>query len=132
MTKAEFASIAAAMRTYYPREPLFPNEHAIELWFKQLREFSAAAMQHALEFWVKRNKFSPSIAELSQLTKDVQDGRIINWNELVENRRTRKITYKPTENLIDKIAGDAAAAEMQEAYREALKERGLSNDETNP
>lgn len=87
MTKAEFAAICAAMRTYYPREPLFPNEHAIELWFKQLREFSAPAMQSALEFWVKRNKFSPSIAELSQLTKDVQDGHILDWNELADMKR---------------------------------------------
>ena len=87
MTKAEFAAICAAMRTYYPREPLFPNEHAIELWFKQLREFSAPAMQSALEFWVKRNKYSPSIAELSQLTKDVQDGHILDWNELADKKR---------------------------------------------
>ena len=123
MTKAEFAAICAAMRTYYPREPLFPNEHAIELWFNELREFTAPAMQSALKFWVKRNKYSPSIAELRQLTKDVQDGHILDWNELVEKRRTREITYKPTENLIDKIAGDAAAAEVQEAFREAFKER---------
>lgn len=87
MTKAEFAAICAAMRTYYPREPLFPNEHAIELWFNELREFTAPAMQSALKFWVKRNKYSPSIAELSQLTKDVQDGHILDWNELVEKRR---------------------------------------------
>ena len=87
MTKAEFATICAAMRTYYPREPLFPNEHAIELWFAELREFTAPAMQSALKFWVKRNKYSPSIAELSQLTKDVQDGHILDWNELVEKRR---------------------------------------------
>lgn len=123
MTKTEFAAICAAMRTYYPREPLFPNEHAIELWFEQLCEFTAPAVQSALKFWVKRNKYSPSIADLRQLTKDVQDGHILDWNELVEKRRTREITYKPTENLIDKIAGDAAAAEVQEAFREAFKER---------
>ena len=123
MTKTEFAAICAAMRTYYPREPLFPNEHAIELWFEQLCEFTAPAVQSALKFWVKRNKYSPSIAELRQLTKDVQDGHILDWNELVEKRRTRELTYKPTENLIDKIAGDAAAAEVQEAFREAFKER---------
>ena len=123
MTKAEFAAICAAMRTYYPREPLFPNEHSIELWFKQLREFSAPTMQSALEFWVKRNKYSPSIADLIQLAKDIQAGHILDWNELGEKKRTRELTYKPTENLIDKIAGDAAAAEVQEAFREAFKER---------
>ena len=87
MTKAEFAAICAAMRTYYPREPLFPNEHAIELWFEQLREFSAPTMQSALKFWVQRNKYSPSIAELRQLAKDIQAGHILDWNELVEKRR---------------------------------------------
>ena len=94
MTKAEFAAICAAMRTYYPREPLFPNEHAIELWFKQLREFSAPAMQRALEFWVKRNRYSPSIAELSQLTKDVQDGHILDWNELADKTRAGVVSIE--------------------------------------
>lgn len=94
MTKAEFAAICTAMRTYYPREPLFPNEHAIELWFKQLREFSAPAMQRALEFWVKRNRYSPSIAELSQLTKDVQDGHILDWNELADKKRAGVVSIE--------------------------------------
>lgn len=98
MTKTEFAAICAAMRTYYPREPLFPNEHAIELWFKQLREFSAPAMQSALEFWVKRNKYSPSIAELSQLTKDVQDGHILNWNELADKKRAGIVSIEHKEH----------------------------------
>ena len=117
MTKAEFASIAAAMRTYYPREPLFPNEHAIELWFKQLREFSAAAMQRALEFWVKRNRYSPSIAELSQLTKDVQDGHILDWNELADKKRAGVVSI-----------------EYKEQTRNALKTaiRALRSEEDEP
>lgn len=96
MTKAEFASIAAAMRTYYPREPLFPNEHAIKLWFDELGNLSAPAMQSALKFWVKRNKYSPSIADLLQLTKDIQDGRILDWNELTDKKRAGivSIEYK--------------------------------------
>ena len=94
MTKAEFASIAAAMRTYYPREPLFQNEHAIELWFKQLRELSATTMQSALEFWVKRNKYSPSIAELRQLTKDIQNGHILDWNELEGKKRAGVVSIE--------------------------------------
>lgn len=112
MTKAEFASIAAAMRTYYPREPLFPNEHAIELWFKQLREFSAAAMQHALEFWVKRNKYSPSIAELSQLTKDVQDGHILDWNELADKKRAGIVSIEYKEQTRKELENSLRRAGM--------------------
>lgn len=112
MTKAEFASIAAAMRTYYPREPLFPNEHAIELWFEQLRDLSASAMQSALKFWVKRNKYSPSIADLLQLTKDIQDGRILDWNELTDKKRAGVVVIEqkdPKQAELEALARRAGA-----------------------
>ena len=89
MTRAEFASIAAAMRTYYPREQLIPNDQAMTLWFEQLEEFHPGAVEKALKHWVKSNKYSPSIAELRTLSQDVQEGRILDLNEVQELRRQR-------------------------------------------
>lgn len=39
MTKKEFAKIAMALKTYYPKESLLPNEQAMELWFFNCRTF---------------------------------------------------------------------------------------------
>lgn len=38
MTKREFGLFAAAIRTYYPRENILPNEQAHDLWFRQLQD----------------------------------------------------------------------------------------------
>lgn len=64
MTKKEFSLIASALRTYYPREKLLPNEQAMELWYMQLGDLPYKALQMALNKWVATQKWSPSIAEL--------------------------------------------------------------------
>jgi hypothetical protein len=38
MNKKEFAIFASALRTYYPKENLLPNEQAMQLWFNQLSD----------------------------------------------------------------------------------------------
>ena len=87
MTKAEFSDIASAMRTYYPREQLFATDQALELWFEQIAEFTAAAVEKALKHWARYNKWSPTIAEIRELASDYEAGRILSWNEAQEVRR---------------------------------------------
>lgn len=89
MTKAEFADIAAAMRTYYPREQLLPNDQAMTRWYEMLEEYNAAAVEKALKHWVRTNKYSPSIAELRDLAQGVADGRILDLDEVQQMRRAR-------------------------------------------
>ena len=38
MNKKEFATFTMALKTYYPRENLLPNEQAREVWFSQLQD----------------------------------------------------------------------------------------------
>ena len=89
MTKAEFSEIAAALRTYYPREQLVPNNQAMTRWYEMLEEYSAAAVEKALKHWVRTNKYSPSIAELRDLAQGVTDGRILDLDEVQQMRRAR-------------------------------------------
>ena len=38
MNREEFATWTMALKTYYPRENLLPNNQAMELWYKQLQD----------------------------------------------------------------------------------------------
>lgn len=81
MTKKEFALLAMAIKTYYPKEGLLPNEQAMELWYKQLQDIEYNVAEMALNKWVATNKWSPSIADIREMAAVVTGGDIQDWGE---------------------------------------------------
>lgn len=120
MNKKEFAIIASALKTYYPRENLLPNAPAMELWFNQLQDIPYKVAETALNKWVATNKWSPSIADLREQANEVLNGVIPDWGsgwEQVEKAITRYGSYRPTEAL----------ESMDELTRETVKRIGFVN-----
>lgn len=74
MTKREFGLFAAAIRTYYPRENILPNEQAHDLWFRQLQDIPFPVAEAILAKWVATNKWSPSIADIRDSMAEIQNG----------------------------------------------------------
>lgn len=74
MTKREFGLFAAAIRTYYPRENILPNEQAHDLWFRQLQDIPFPVAEAILAKWVATNKWSPSIADIRDGVAEIQNG----------------------------------------------------------
>ena len=74
MTKREFGLFAAAIRTYYPRENILPNEQAHDLWFGQLQDIPFPVAEAILAKWVATNKWSPSIADIRDSMAEIQNG----------------------------------------------------------
>lgn len=81
MDKKEFSMLAMALRTYYPKENLLPNQQAMELWFRELQDIDAKVAEAALRKWVSTNKWSPSIAELRETASSIQVGELPDWGE---------------------------------------------------
>jgi len=79
MTKKEFAQFAMALKTYYPRETLLPNDKAMELWFMQLQDIPYQIAEASLNKWVATNKWSPSIADIREMASSVSHGDIPEW-----------------------------------------------------
>lgn len=79
MTKKEFAIFASALKTYYPRENLLPNNQAMELWYRQLQDIPYELAEASLNKWVATNKWSPSISEIREMSADIQNGEIPDW-----------------------------------------------------
>lgn len=71
MSKQEFAILASAIRTYYPKEKILPNQQAMQLWFTHLQDIPYKVAEIALEKWVINNKWSPTIADLREYVKKV-------------------------------------------------------------
>lgn len=84
MDKKEFATFAMALKTYYPRENLIPNEQAMNLWFIQLQDLDYKTAELVLNKWVATNKWSPSIAEIRSGAAEITQERIPDWGEAWE------------------------------------------------
>lgn len=84
MTKQEFAVFAAALRTYYPKESILPNQQAMELWYQELQDIPNEVATAALRRYVATNKWSPSIAEIREMTVNVTQGDDMTWGEAWE------------------------------------------------
>ena len=74
MNAKEFGNFAAALRTYYSRENILPNQQAMELWFRQLQDIPYEAAEAILSKWVATNKWSPSIADIRDGMAEIQRG----------------------------------------------------------
>lgn len=81
MDKKEFSMFAMALKTYYPRETLLPNQQAMELWFRELCDIPFNVAEMALRKWVATNKWSPSIADIREMTSGIVNGDPLTWGE---------------------------------------------------
>lgn len=81
MDKQEFSKWVMALKTYYPREQLLPNNQAIELWYQALKDIPMQVAEAALRKWVATSKWSPTIAEIREMCVDVKRGDAPDWSD---------------------------------------------------
>lgn len=81
MNKKEFMLFVSALRTYYPKENILPNEQAIRLWYEQLKDIPYKVAGLALNKWVATNKWSPSISEIREQVTIITQGEAKDWGE---------------------------------------------------
>lgn len=84
MTKQEFAQFCMAMRTYFSKENLLPNNEAMALWYRELQDIPFPVAEAVLRKWVATNKWSPSIAEIRAEAATIQHGETADWGECWE------------------------------------------------
>lgn len=81
MNKKEFATLVAAIRTYYPRETILPNEQAMSLWYMELKDIPGEIAMMALREHVHTSKWSPSISDIRELAAGIQSSETLDWGE---------------------------------------------------
>jgi len=120
INKKEFAIFASALRTYYPKEKILPNEQAMELWFTQLQDIPYKVAEVMLTKWVATNKWSPTIADIREQTTILLNGEAKEWGEAWESvlkAISKYGSYRETEAL----------ESLDEITRETVKRIGFRN-----
>ena len=105
MEKQEFALLASAIRTYYPKENILPNQQAMELWYRELCDIPYQVAEAALRKWVATNKWSPSIAEIREMTVNVTQGDDMTWGEAWEKalKAVHRYGYYRAKEALDSL-----------------------------
>lgn len=105
MEKQEFSLFAMALRTYFPKENILPNQQAMELWYRELSDIPYPVAEAALRKWVATNKWSPSIAEIREMTSDIQHGEQLTWGEAWEKalNAIRRFGYLNPKEALDSL-----------------------------
>ena len=120
MNRKEFAIFACALKTYFPKEPILPNEQALDLWYNQLKDLPYDIAQVALNKWVATNKWSPSIAEIRETCARMSQNMPVEWSEAWEKvlKAIRKYgMYQEQEALFS----------FDDLTREAVKRLGFKS-----
>lgn len=120
MNKKEFALFASALRTYYPKEKLLPNEQAIELWFNQLQDIPYNVAEVTLNKWVATNKWSPSIADIREQATALTQGEAKEWGDAWQEV-LKAISYYGS------YREDDALASFDPTTRQVVKRLGFRN-----
>ena len=120
MDKKEFALFASALRTYYPKEKILPNEQAMALWYSQLQDIPYKIAELTLNKWVALNKWSPSIADIREQATSITHEEIKDWSAAwsdVINSIRYYGSYQEEEAL----------ASLDDMTRQAVKRLGFKN-----
>lgn len=121
MTKREFGLFAAAIRTYYPRENILPNEQAHDLWFRQLQDVPYPVAEAVLAKWVATNKWSPSIADIRDGVAEIQNGGPADdWGEAWDQAMTAIRRFGSYDE-------DGALASLPPLTRETVRRLGYKS-----
>ena len=120
MTKKEFAIFATAIRTYYPKESIIPNEQALELWFKQLCDIPYDIAEVVLNKWVASNRWSPSIADIREQATALIKGDFKEWGDAWQDVLKAISKYGSYDEL-------KALDSLDEVTRRVVKRLGYRN-----
>lgn len=120
MNKKEFSLFASALKTYYPKEKLLPNEQAMELWYQQLQDIPYKLAEVVLNKWVAIEKWSPSIADIRQQATELASGEPKDWGDGWEQVE-RAIRY------IGLYNEDEAMKSFDDITRQVVKRLGFVN-----
>lgn len=101
MKKNEFAKLALAIKTYFPRDNVLPSNEALELWYDLLKDLDYTAASNGLKAYVSTNKFAPTISDIRQYaTKTVKSEQM---NEMqaweMVSKALRNSSYKSEEEF---------------------------------
>ena len=81
MTFDEFKVLVKGMKAVYTSPNFLPDADSIKIWFQMLQDLEYRTANLAIQKYMLTNKFPPTIADIRELSTDVQFGSLPDWGE---------------------------------------------------
>lgn len=130
MNKKEFAVFVAALKTFYPRENLLPNQQAAELWYRELCDLPYNVAETALREYVHLNKWPPTIADIRERAAGIRNGASPDWGEgwnQLQAAIRRYGVYRP-EEAVERLKGTIREVVERLGFRELCLSENVTAD----
>lgn len=145
MTVDEFGQLAAAIKTFFPKDNMLPTNKAMDLWFDMLKDLTYESAYAALKKHVASSRFPPTIADIREGATDFTVPNELNEMEAwsLVSKAIRNSGYNSVEEfaklppLVQKAVGlpdqlrawgldenyneEVAMSSFQRAYKAELK-----------
>lgn len=87
----EFAKLADAIKTYFPRDNMLPTDATMELWYDMLKDMDYQSAYIGLKNHVATSKFAPTIA-------DIRNGAVISQPQELNEMEAWSLVSKAIRN----------------------------------
>ena len=133
MNKSEFSRIAMAIKTYFPREYVLPNQQAIDLWYAELKDLDFNVASLALRKYVNTEKFPPTIADLRRLATECVQGQQEDWGKGWEAtvKAIHRYGYYRQEEALQSLSELTRRTVERLGFKELCMSENLMNDRAN-
>lgn len=101
MTVDEFAKLADAIKTYFPRDNMLPTDESMELWFDMLNDLDYQSASASLKKHVASSRFPPTIADIREGATDFTAPQELNEMEAwsIVSKAIRNSGYNSVEEF---------------------------------
>lgn len=84
MTFKEFAIITDAIKTYYPKDNMFPTEQAMGLWYDALKDLDYKMAEMQIKKHISTSKYPPTIADIRECLNDFAEEKVLDTSQAWE------------------------------------------------
>lgn len=81
MNRDEFKVLVKGMKAIYSQPTFIPDQDAFNMWFALLGDLPYNLCNVAIQKYMLTNKFPPTVAEIRELTANIENGDPLTWGE---------------------------------------------------
>lgn len=81
MDRDEFKVLVKGMKAVYAQPTFIPDQDAFNMWFALLGDLPYKLCNVAIQKYMLTNKFPPTVAEIRELTANIENGDPLTWGE---------------------------------------------------
>ena len=120
MTKEEFAVIAKAIKTLFPKESVFPNNESLTIWYSLLKDIDYQTATASVQKYALTNKFPPTVADIRELAVGIEHGTDDRWSKGFESaaKAIRKYGMYREREALDSLDDVTAEVVRRLGYKE--------------